>query len=548
MEVTMRTNALLTCLVAFSFAVADHPAGENKRQAVLLDGLGEVHHPVTTANAEAQKFFDQGLRLIYAFNHDEAVLAFERAAALDAELAMAHWGIALALGPNYNLDADAEQVKAAYQALHRAQKLTSLAPAHERDYIEALSKRYAADPAKADKKQLALAYKQAMGELSKKYPDDLDAATLYAESMMNLRPWELWSAGGKPAEDTLEIIAVLESVLRRNPIHTGANHYYIHAIEASPTPERGLAAAHRLDTLAPAAGHLVHMPAHIYSRVGDYDAAAKANERAAAVDRAYIEKFKVGGVYPMMYYSHNLHFLAVAHHMQGRYQDAKQAADQLAAHVGPHVKDMAMLEFFLPTPTLVQVRFQRWDEILALPPPDAKQPIVKSIWHFARGTAFLAKRQRDPAAKELEALRTTLAGIPEDAPHGDRNKARKVLVIPEQLLAGRLAIIDGRAAEGIKLLEKAVQAEDSLNYIEPADWHLPVRETLGAMHLLHGDAAAAERVFRADLARNRRNARSLLGLAESLQVQGKFYAAQQVRQQFDQAWKNAQVGLRVETY
>lgn len=544
----MRYVTLLTCLLAFSFAHADHPPAKDKRQAVLLDGLGEVHHPVTTANAEAQKFFDQGLRLIYAFNHDEAVLAFERAAALDPELAMAHWGIALALGPNYNLDAEPEQIKAAYQALHRAQKLAALAPAHERDYIAALAKRYAADPAKADKKQLAQAYKNAMRDLSKKYPDDLDAATLYAESMMNLRPWELWTADGKPAEDTLEIVAVLESVLRRNPNHTGANHYYIHAIEASPTPERGLPSAHRLGALAPGAGHLVHMPAHIYSRVGDYDAAAKANERAAAVDRAYIEKFKVRGVYPMMYYSHNLHFLAVAHHMQGRYQDAKQAADQLAAHVAPHVKEMAMLEFFLPTPTLVQVRFQRWDEILALPAPDAKQQITKSIWHFARGTAFLAKRQRDPAAKELEALRATLAEIPEDTPHGDRNKARNVLIIPAHVLAGRLAIADRHSAEGIKLLERAVQLEDALNYIEPADWHLPVRETLGAMYLLHGDSAAAERAFRDDLERNRRNGRSLLGLAESLHLQGKFYAAQQVRQQFEQAWKNGQVGLRVETY
>lgn len=543
----MRQLLWLAFAATAGLAVADHPT-DTKRKAVLFDGLGDVHHPVATKHPEAQKFFDQGLRLIYAFNHDEAVLAFQRAAELDPDLAMAHWGVALALGPNYNLDADADKIKAAYQALHQAQKLAAKAPAHERAYIDALSKRYAADPAKADKKQLATAYRLAMGELAKRYPDDLDAATLYAESMMNLRPWELWSPDGRPAEDTLEIIEVLEEVLRRNPRHTGANHYLIHAVEASPRPERGLPAAHALDHLAPSAGHLVHMPSHIYIRVGDYAAAARANEKAAAADRAYIEKFKVRGVYPMMYYSHNLHFLAVAHAMQGRFADAKKAADQLAGHVAPHVGEMPMLEFFLPTPMLTLARFQRWDDVLAQPAPAAKQPIVTTIRHFARGTALVMQERLEEAEKELDALRATLRKIPDDMPYGDRNKARKVLIIPEQLLAGRLALAKGRRAEGFKHLERAVHVEDGLNYIEPADWHLPARETLGAVHLRMGDAAAAERVFRADLQRNRRNGRSLYGLVLSLRAQGKMHAADLVQQEFSAAWRHADVKLRIEDY
>lgn len=543
----MNRVAVSLLFVLSTFSLADHPDKE-KRQAVFLDGLGDVHHPVSTKNAEAQKFFNQGLRLVYAFNHAEAVLAFERAAMLDPELAMAPWGVALALGPNYNLDADADQVKAAYQALAQAQKLAAKAPAHEQAYIDALAKRYAADPAKADKMQLAKAYSEAMGELAKRYPDDLDAATLYAESMMNLRPWDLWSAFGKPALNTREIITVLESVIRRNPRHTGAHHYLIHAVEASPQPERALASAQVLGQLAPGAGHLVHMPSHIYIRVGDFEAAAVANEKAAAVDRAYIAKFKVGGVYPMMYYSHNLHFLAVAHAMQGRFADAKKAADQLAEHVGPHVKDMPMLEFFVPTSTLILLRFQRWDDILALPPPDAKQPIVKALWHFARGNAFLAGKQNHQAEKELAALRATMMEIPEDADYGNRNKARKVLVIPEQALAGRLALAAKQTDEGVKHLRRAIQAEDELNYIEPADWHVPVREALGAAYLRLGDAAAAEKVFRADLDHNRRNGRSLFGLAAALEAQGKSYEAGLVRQEFDAAWRNADVKLNIEAY
>lgn len=542
---TQRPCVLAACVLALACSSAwpDHPPAKPGRPAVLMQGLGDVHHPVTTKNAEAQKFFDQGLRLIYAFNHDEAHRSFQRAAELDPELAMAHWGMALAVGPNYNLDAMEDALKAAYASIRNAQELAGKTSTAEQDYIAALGKRYAADPKSADKKKLARAYKDAMAELAKKYPDDPDAATLHAESAMNLRPWELWSLQGNPAEGTLEILATLEEVLRRHPNHTGACHYYIHAIEASPYPERGLAVANRLATLAPAAGHLVHMPSHIYIRTGDFAEAVRVNKLAAAVDKAYIEKFAVQGVYPMMYYSHNMHFLAVANAMQGRYGDAKAAADQLAAHVGPHVKDMPMLEFFLPTPLLVQIRFHHWDDILASPQPDDKLPITRAIWHFGRGLARAEQGKVKDAEDELAAFTKIHEALPADLPYGDRNTAKKVLAVPAALLAGRITLAGGNGKRAIEQLEQAMRLEDQLNYIEPADWHLPTRETLGAVLLRQHRAVEAEKVFRADLERNRRNPRSLFGLMESLKAQGNHAAARFVEMEFRAAWRHADVPM-----
>ena len=279
-----------------------------EKPATLMSGLGSVHHPVSTSNAEAQRFFDQGLALVYAFNHDEAVRSFKRAAELDPKLAMAWWGVGLALGPNINLPVDPEHEKAAYDAVQKAVALSAGASENERAYIGALAKRYSVDP-KADLGKLDADFKHAMGELVKMYPDDLDVATLYAESAMDLRPWKLWSLDGKPAPGTEEIIAILESVLRRNPDHPGAIHYYIHAVEASPNPERALVYAPKLGSLMPGAGHLVHMPAHIFMLTGNYRAAAIANERAAAVDEAYFRRRQSKGTfYPIGYYTHNLFF------------------------------------------------------------------------------------------------------------------------------------------------------------------------------------------------------------------------------------------------
>lgn len=514
------------------------------KPARLLSGLGTHHHQVSTSNPEAQRFFDQGLTLLFAFNHDEAVRAFQRAGELDPQLAMAYWGTALALGSNYNLPPEPEREKAAYEALQKALALAAKAPEQERAYIEALGKRYSSDP-QADLQKLAVDYKHAMGELVQRYPDDLDAATLYAESAMNLRPWQLWNKDGTPAEGTEEIVAVLESVLRRQPDHIGANHYYIHAIEASRHPERALASAVRLETLAPAAGHLVHMPAHIYIRTGDYAAAAYRNAVAAAVDEAYLKSNVVQGLYPLMYYSHNLHFLAVAHALQGRSAEAINAAQKLAAHVGPQVKSMPMLEFFVPTPTLIMVRFRMWEDILKSPQPAPEMVITKAVWHFARGVSYAVTGQLDRAENERHLFSVAQKAVPSDATW-DLNSASHVLSIAQTVLDARIALAKRDHKAAAEHLQKAAEAEDTLNYAEPPGWYLPVRESLGGLLMMTGAYAEAEKVFRADLERNPRSGRSLFGLQESLKAQGKTYAAHMIQQEFETAWKNADTKLRME--
>ena len=515
--------------------------GPAEKPATLMTGLGSLHHPVATSKPEAQRFFDQGLALVYAFNHDEAVRSFKRAAELDGQMAMAHWGMALALGPNINLDVDPEREKAAYEAIQRALTLSARAPENERAYIEALAKRYSTDP-KADLKKLAEDYKNAMGELVKRYPDDLDAATLYAESAMDLRPWQLWTAAGNPAAGTEEIVAVLESVLRRDPNHPGAIHYYIHTVEASPNPERALVYAAKLGQLMPAAGHLVHMPAHIYARTGDYAAAAQSNVDAAAADEAYIKASGVQGIYPLMYYSHNLHFLAIASSAQGRYADAMKAATRLEGNVTPALKEMPMLEGFLTVTPLIRLRFYRWDEILKQPEPDAKLFGINAIWHFTRGMAYASNADVAKAEIESDAFRGWVRKIPADAPFG-LNPASRIMSIAESVLHARIASSKGDDKATIELLRKAVEAEDSLAYDEPPTWFLPVREMLGGALLQEANFPAAEQVFRDDLLRNRRNGRSLFGLLESLKAQKKDYAAVLVQREFEHAWMNADVKL-----
>ena len=538
--------AFLLLFPVTAFAQHKHATGETRTEAAspLASGLGDVHQPVSTRSAEAQKFFDQGLAYIYAFNHEEAVRSFKRAAELDPQLAMAHWGIALALGSNYNLQADAPQLREAYANLQKALALSAKATVHERAYIEALSKRYSND-AQADRQKLALDYKAAMNELVKLYPDDLNAATLYAESMMNLRPWQLWSADGKPAEGTEEIVATLESVLRRDPSHTGANHYYIHAVEASPNPERALPSAGRLERLAPAAGHLVHMPSHIYIRTGDYESAARSNSDAIVADRDYIKKSGAAGVYPMMYYNHNIHFLASAHAMNGRYADALKTARELEESVRPHLKAMPMLEFFMPYTAIALVRFQRWDEILKSSMPASELKITRAHWHFARGMAYAGKKQVTSAEAELKALRDTAQSVPTDAPFGN-SSARGVLNVAERLLEGRIASARGEKQPAIELLRKAVEAEDAVNYNEPPDWDLPVREWLGGALLANNDSAEAEKIYRAELAKHPRNGRALFGLIESLKRQGKESSARLVQREFDRAWEKADTKLSIE--
>jgi len=510
-----------------------------------MSGLGEHHHTISAKSPEAQRFFDQGLTLVFAFNHEEAERAFRRASELDPQSAMAFWGVALALGPCINLvDVDPPHEKAAYEAVQKALSLTPSATERERAYIQALAKRYSSDP-KADLRKLDREYANAMRELSKRYPDDLDAATLYAESLMDLHPWKLWSLDGRPTEGTEEIIVVLESVLRRDPDHIGANHYYIHATEASPHPEWALASARRLKPLAPAAGHLVHMPAHAYMRVGDYSAAAQSNAAAAEADRVYFrESGTSGSMYDMMYYCHNLHFLSASYSMAGDFIHAKQAADELAAHVGPMLHDMPVAEVYAPTPIFVFVRFHRWDDVLKLPLPDPNLSMTTAFWHFARGSAFAAKNQTALAEGERKAVSTIRAHTPADQEFSFySNKAQAFLDLAGNILDARIAAAKGDDELAIKYWEKGVEIEDELYYGEPPEWFYPVRESLGAALLLNGQAERAEAVFRADLERYPRNPRSLFALPNALDAQMKHGAAEEARREFEAAWKNADTTL-----
>lgn len=536
--------ALLLLVPVSAFAQHSHAPAKAPAPVALAEGLGDINLPVTTNNPEAQKFFNQGLAYIYAFNHEEAVKSFKQATQLDPQLAMGYWGMALALGSNYNVQADGPSLLSAYTNLQKAIELAPKASEHERGYINALAKRYSSD-LNVDKQKLAVDYKNAMGELAKRYPDDPDAATLYAESMMNLRPWKLWSLDGKPAEDTLQIVSVLEGVLRRYPNHTGANHYYIHAVEASNNAERALPSAARLGKVAPKAGHLVHMPSHIYIRTGDYSEAAQSNVDAIAADREYITKTGNQGLYTMMYYNHNIHFLASANALKGRYADSIKSARELEANVAPHLKAMPMLEMFRPYPIISQVRFNRWDDVLKEPKPDEALKITTGFWHYARGSAYASMNQPANADAELKALQTLVKTIPADAPMGN-NVAVDVMKIADLSLAGRIAFARGDKQTAFSLLNQAAVAEDATSYNEPADWDLPVREVLGGMLLSSGDYAAAEKAFRDELKRHPRNGRALFGLAESLKGQGNKSSAQMVWREFEEAWKDADTKLTVD--
>ena len=539
------TIALFVLAGVCAVAIAQHQHGTGEKpSAILLSGMGDHHRTVSTKNAEAQKFFDQGLTLIYAFNHDEAIRSFRRAAEIDPEMAMAHWGMAYALGPNINLDVDIEREKAAYEAVQKAMTVAGSSPENERIYIEALSKRYSNDP-KADLKKLAVEFKDAMKALVSRYPDDLDAAVLYADSLMNLRPWKLWTAEGKPEEGTEEVVSVLESVIKRDPTHPGANHLYVHAVEASLNPERALPSAERLRSLVPAAGHLVHMPAHIFVRTGDFQNAAIQNEEAIKADEGYFnESGNRQGFYPMMYYNHNIHFLYYARSMEGRFSDAKKAADQVVSNALPHVKEMPMLDGFTPTGIFVLLRFKKWEDVLKLSIPGEGMPVTTTLWHYGRGVALARTGNIEQAKTEQTEFMKSSKMIPADALVG-LNQASTIMKVAEALLNAEIATAQ-KSPDAFEWLRKAIEAEDAVSYDEPPGWYYPVRETYGAVLLQSGKAVEAEQIFRKDLQKNPRNGRSLYGLMESLKAQGKTSDAGWVKQQFDEAWKNADTPLRIE--
>ncbi len=524
-------------LCSSSAAAQQNPA--SRPPNLSLTAIGRHHHPIATNNKSAQNYFDQGLTLIYGFNHEEAARSFEYAAKLDPSSPMPHWGLALAVGPNYNSNVDADREKQAFEAIQKAAKLAEDAPPVERDYVAALAARFSGD-ANADYKKLAHDYADAMKSLSQKYPDDLDAATLYADSLMALNPWKLWTLDGKPADHTEEIVTVLESVLARDPEHVGANHFYIHAVEASPQPERALPSARRLDNMVPQAGHLVHMPSHIYMRTGFYADAVKSNDQAAKVDHLYsLKAAQQGSQYDLMYHSHNEHFLASAASMTGRYAVAKHAADAMATRLLPHAKMMPMLDTFIMTPLWVDARFSKWNAILARPEPDKSLPGTHAMWRYTRTLALLASGQTEKAVAEREELSKEVAQLPAGLNLGGFNSGTVILTVAGHILDARIAAAKGDKEGSVDHWHQAIAVQDTLSYNEPPDWYYPVRESLGAALLKNGNPTESEQVFREDLIRNPRNPRSLFGLTEALKAQNRDADAAWTASQFKSAWQAA---------
>ncbi len=523
--------------------VREAPEAEAYRPRLRRD-LGEYGRRISTGNAEAQRYFDQGLVLTYGFNHEQAIAAFREAARLDPDCAICWWGVSFAYGPNINLPMGPEAGAAAWEALGQAQQLAPKASEAERDLIDALATRYAEDP-EADRAALDGAFAEAMGALAEKYPDDLDVATIYAESMMNLYPWNYWTDDAEPREHTDKIVAVLEAVIERDPMHPGANHLYIHAVEEH-FPEKGVPSADRLVTIAPDAGHLVHMSSHIYWRVGRYGEAWGSNIRAIDTDEDLFAWCRGGDFYRVGYYPHNVHFLWAAASMSGQSAASIGAARKLFESVKGFADDWPFVQEWLAIPTLTLARFGRWDSILAGEAPPEDWKYVRGMWHYTRGMARVRSDALDDAEAELAKL-DEIAATPEMEEMlvaGGTSPARALLEIASSHLSGELAAKRGAVDEAIAALEEGVSRELALVYMEPPPWYFPVRQALGAVLLENGRSAEAEQVYRADLKKNPKNGWSLMGLALALDAQGKSAQAELARRGLSFAWERSDVTLR----
>jgi len=541
-----RATAATLCALAFSLPLA----AQHEHQALpaaateLHPGLGDYHFPITTATPEAQLYFDHGIRLLYGFNHDEAARYFRRAAELDPQAPMPYWGIALSIGPNYNDPAvDAARAQATYDAVKNAEQRAANASARERDYIAALAKRYPSPEPASDWLGFHRDYSEAMRAMAQKYPDDVDAATMFAESLMMLRPWQLWSLEGEPAPGTLELVAVLESVLKRDPDHPGANHFYIHAVEASRNLERAIPSAMRLMTLTPGAGHLVHMPGHIFLQTGDFDLAAETNVKASTADRAFIERTGATGVYPLMYWTHNIHFIAYARAQQGRYEEAKQAAVEMVGNVGDGDLEMQMLEAFRLYPMMIDLRFHRWDTLLSTPEPERSRALSHAFWRYSRAMALAGQGKARDAAAEQRRFERERTALPPESQYLINNKAADLLALTSATLDAALAGARGDNAAAIAAWRRAVTLEAALQYDEPPAWFYTVRQSLGAALLRAGNHAEAESVFREALTTHPRDGRLLFGLWQTLLAEGRGNEAVLVQQQFVRAWADATTPL-----
>jgi len=518
---------------------ADQPSPTGQL-APRLQNLGRHSFPVATRSEQGQAFISQGVNLAYGFNHAEAARAFREATRLDPDCAMAYWGHALVLGPNINAPMKPEDEPKAYELVQKAIALKPKASERERAYIDALARRYsgkADDRADRDRQ-----YADAMRELSKRFPEDLDAAALFAEAMMDLRPWNYWLPDGTPHPGTIEVVETLESVMRRSPDHPLALHLYIHVMEPTKSPERAEVAADRLLPLMPAAGHMVHMPSHIYLRIGRYADAARANELAIVADEDYITQCRAQGLYPFTYYPHNVHFLWAAATMEGRSQVAIDAARKTARIPAPKLHEVPSLEGFVVVPYYALVRFGKWDEMLKEPEPEHAGSFLVGIRHYARGVALEATGKREDASHELARLRA-LGEDPAVAKLqlSSGNSVRSVLAIAAEALAGQLASRRGQPDAAIAHFGRAVRLEDSLIYTEPSDWHYPMRQALGAALRRAGRNDEAEAVYWEDLRRNPENGWSLHGLMLSLRAQGKTEMAAEIEKRFQKAWSRADV-------
>jgi hypothetical protein len=509
----------------------------------LYDDLGTYHRAAEGCSEAAQRYLDQGLKLYYGFNHDEAIRAFAQAAALDSQCAMAPWGMAISAGPNINnMEMDKAASQAAHEAAQRALALRERAAPADRALITAVVRRYAWPPP-ADRRSLDEAYAEAMREAWQQHPDDPDVGALYAESLMDLRPWDLWSAAGEPRPETPEVIATLDAVLTLSPAHPGANHFYIHTMEASPHPERALAHADRLGGLVPGAGHLVHMPSHIYVRVGRYDDVVRTNQHAIAADLRYLEASGIGrGGFYSIYRAHNYHFLAYGAMFDGRRELALQAARDMVREL-PLETVRAFPDFldgFIATPVHVMVRFGLWQELLVEPKPPDDLSVTLAFWHYGRTVALSALGRVDEAAGELAALRRAFDAVPESRLIGN-NPARTVLEIALPMAEGELEYRRGRHERAFALLREAVQRDDGLRYDEPWGWMQPVRHALGALLLEQGRVGEAEAVYREDLRLHPGNGWALHGLAECQRRDGRAADAAETDTRFRAAWARSDI-------
>jgi tetratricopeptide (TPR) repeat protein len=528
-------------LAAFAAPNAQPPRPDT---VPLYADLGAHHVAISTTVPRAQLYFDQGMRLVYAFNHGEAIRAFDEAARLDTNCAICHWGAALAFGPHVNAPMDSAAGVAAWAELQQAVALAPKASAKEQAFINALRARYAAVPP-ANRASLDSAYATAMADVVRKYPDDLDAATLHAEAIMDTMPWNYWLPEGRHQPLTPELLATLERVLVKDPNHPGANHLYIHAVEAGPTPAKGLASADRLRDIAPGAGHLVHMPAHIYLRLGMYQMASRANEEAIEADREYLNACRRQGLYPAMYYPHNIHFLWYSSGIEGRSAESIRRAREAASYIKSRCcADVDISQ--RPLPLLALSRFGRWEEVLKEPPAEKDHTFDQIIWNYARGVAFTYTGQIEQAIESKRQLDVLAAS--DEAKKLENPYLPASQIFAREELGAEIARRQGRPDEWISGLHSAVAAQDKLPYMEPPYWYYPTRHNLGAALVELKRFAEAEGVYREDLKRHPHNGRSLFGLVQALRGQGKTDAADQVQREFELAWIRADVKLTNSRY